>query len=247
MKTALVTGASRGIGAATARRLAKDGFAVCINYFNNAQLAEALVEELRSEGCRTCAVQADVSVESQVEALFAKCEHLLGVPNVLINNAGVLMPQMPITSMSAQRISQVLAINVTGAFICCREAVRRMSTRHGGDGGVIINVSSVAARTGSPGEYIDYAASKGALDTLTIGLSKEVAEDGIRVNSVRPGIVYTDIHASGGEPKRVDRVKKKVPLKRGGEAEEVAAAISWLVSEESTYSTGTFIDVAGGL
>lgn len=243
---AIVTGGSRGIGAATVRRLAENGYAVCVNYRQNEESAEQLVAEILDRGGSACAVRADIAQEAQVVALFDECERSLGVPNALINNAGILMPQMPLLEMTAERVLKVLATNVVGALVCCRESVKRMSTSRGGSGGSIVNVSSIAARTGSPGEYIDYAASKGALDTLTIGLAKEVAQQGIRVNAVRPGFIYTDMHASGGEPDRIERVKQGVPMQRGGQASEVAAAIAWLVSDESSYSTGTFIDVAGG-
>jgi len=192
------------------------------------------------------AVAADVGVEADVVRLFETCDRALGPVTAVVNNAGVLETQMRLDAMDAARWHRVLTTNVIGAFLCAREAVRRMSTRHGGAGGAIVNVSSGASRLGSPDEYIDYAASKGALDTLTIGLSREVAEEGIRVNAVRPGHIYTEMHASGGEPNRVDRVKAIVPMKRGGTAEEVAGAILWLLSDEASYTTGAFIDVAGG-
>jgi NAD(P)-dependent dehydrogenase (short-subunit alcohol dehydrogenase family) len=192
------------------------------------------------------ASQADVAVEDDVARLFETVDRELGRIGALVNNAGILETQMRVDEMDAGRIGRVLAANVTGTLLCCREAVRRMSTRHGGAGGAIVNVSSVAARVGSPGEYVDYAAAKGAVDAITLGLSKEVAEEGIRVNTVRPGFIYTEIHASGGEPGRVDRVKAFVPMKRGGRPEEVAAPILWLLSEEASYATGTFIDLAGG-
>jgi NAD(P)-dependent dehydrogenase (short-subunit alcohol dehydrogenase family) len=191
-------------------------------------------------------IQADVAVEADVVRMFEAVDRELGRVSALVNNAGILEAQMRVEDMDAGRIARVLAANVVGTLLCCREAVRRMSTRRGGPGGAIVNVSSVAARVGSPGEYVDYAAAKGAVDALTLGLSKEVAEDGIRVNAVRPGFIYTDIHASGGEPGRVDRVKASVPMKRGGQPEEVAAPILWLLSDEASYATGTFIDLAGG-
>jgi NAD(P)-dependent dehydrogenase (short-subunit alcohol dehydrogenase family) len=191
-------------------------------------------------------VAGDVSVESDVQRLFETVDSNLGPVTALVNNAGILETQMRVEDMDAGRLSRVFAANVTSCFLCAREAVRRMSTNRGGSGGAIVNVSSAAARLGSPGEYVDYAASKGAVDTLTIGLAREVAEEGIRVNGVRPGFIYTDIHADGGEPMRVDRVKAFVPMKRGGSAEEVAYAILWLLSDESSYSTGTIIDVSGG-
>lgn len=242
----VVTGGSRGIGAATARLAGQRGWAVCVNYRQNRDAAQDVVHDILEAGTRAVAVQADVSVEADVERLFEICDRELGRLRGLVNNAGILELQMRVESMTADRLSRVLAANVVGAFICAREAVRRMSTRRGGRGGGIVNVSSAAARLGSAGEYVDYAASKGAIDTMTIGLAREVADDGIRVNAVRPGFIYTDIHASGGEPDRVDRVKASVPLKRGGTAEEVAAAILWLLSDEASFTTGSFIDVAGG-
>ncbi len=245
-KTAVVTGSSRGIGAATAIRLASDGFDVCITYLSNKSAAEDVVAKITSSDGSAIAVQADISVESDVVNLFAVIDEKFGRLDVLVNNAGVLFQQSRLEDMDAARINAVLATNVTGYFLCCKEAIKRMSTTHGRYGGVIVNVSSGAARIGSPAEYIDYAAPKGAIDTLTIGLASEVADQGIRVNAVRPGFIYTDMHASGGEPDRVERVKQNIPLKRGGQPEEVAAAISWLASDESSFSSGTFIDVSGG-
>ena len=242
----LITGASRGIGAATARLAAARGYAVCVNYLKNRQAAEAVVAEIEAGGGRAIAVAADVAEEAQVIRLFEAVDRQLGTLTALVNNAGILETQMRVEDMDAARLNRILAANVTGCFVCAREAVRRMSTRHGGSGGAIVNVSSAAARLGSAGEYVDYAASKGAVDTLTLGLAHEVATEGIRVNAVRPGFIYTDIHASGGEPGRVDRVKEFVPMKRGGRPEEVAAAILWLLSEEASYATGSFIDLAGG-
>jgi NAD(P)-dependent dehydrogenase (short-subunit alcohol dehydrogenase family) len=241
----LVTGGGRGIGAATARLAARRGWAVCVNYLRDAASAEAVVRGIEREGGRASAVKGDVAVEGDVVAMFDAAAKL-GPVRGLVNNAGILEQQMRLDGMEAARFARVFATNVTGAFLCAREAVRRMSTRHGGGGGVIVNVSSIAAKLGGPGEYIDYAASKGAIDTLTVGLAKEVAEEGMRVNAVRPGVIYTDIHASGGEPGRVERVKGHVPMKRGGEPGEVANAIAWLLSEESSYVTGSFIDVSGG-
>jgi NAD(P)-dependent dehydrogenase (short-subunit alcohol dehydrogenase family) len=244
--TMIVTGGGRGIGAATARLAARRGYAVCVNYVRNRDAADALVAELRHEGAQALALQGDVAREADVVRLFDGAVDELGPLTALVNNAGILERQMRLEDMDAARLERVFATNITGAFLCAREAVRRMSTRHGGRGGGIVNVSSIASRLGSPNEYVDYAASKGAVDALTIGLSKEVAEEGIRVNAVRPGMIYTQIHASGGEPGRVDRVKSFVPMKRGGKPEEVANAILWLLSPESSYCTGTFIDVAGG-
>ena len=245
-RTLIVTGASRGIGAATARLAAQHGYAVCINYRRGREQAETLRAELESAGATAITVAADVSVEADVMRLFATCDEQLGPLAGLVNNAGILERQTRVDAMDSARIARVLATNVVGAFMCAREAVRRMSTRHGGVGGAIVNVSSGAARLGSPGEYVDYAASKGALDTMTIGLAQEVAEEGIRVNAVRPGFIYTEMHASGGEPNRVDRVKAYVPMKRGGTADEVARAIVWLLSSEASFTTGAFIDVTGG-
>jgi NAD(P)-dependent dehydrogenase (short-subunit alcohol dehydrogenase family) len=242
----LVTGGSRGIGAATAALAAERGYAVCINYRSNQHAAEAVVNAIERRGGKAVAVQADVSSEADVTRLFEECDTWLGRLTALVNNAGILETQARVEAIDAARLHRVLATNVVGPFLCSGQAVRRMSTRHGGAGGAIVNVSSGASRLGSPNEYVDYAASKGALDTLTIGLAREVAEEGIRVNAVRAGFIYTDIHASGGEPDRVDRVKDMVPLKRGGDPIEVARAILWLLSDEASYTTGAFIDVAGG-
>jgi NAD(P)-dependent dehydrogenase (short-subunit alcohol dehydrogenase family) len=245
-KVLIITGASRGIGAATARLAAQRGYAVCVNYRSARRHAESLVAELEASGALAIAVAADVSVEADVVRLFETCDERLGLLSGLVNNAGILERQMRVEQMDAERLRRVLATNVIGAFVCAREAVLRMSTNRGGRGGAIVNVSSAAARLGSPGEYVDYAASKGALDTLTIGLAQEVAAQGIRVNTVRPAFIATGMHASGGEPNRIDRVKAFVPMKRGGTPEEVAHAILWLLSEEASYTTGAFIEVAGG-
>lgn len=245
-KVIVVTGGSRGIGAATCRLAAGRGYAVGVNYVRNREAADRVVEDCRRAGAHAVAIQADVAIEDDVVRLFARVDRELGRVSALVNNAGILETQMRVEDMDAGRITRVLAANVTGTLLCCREAVRRMSTRHGGPGGSIVNVSSVAARVGSPGEYVDYAAAKGAVDAITLGLSKEVAEEGIRVNAVRPGFIYTEIHASGGEPGRVDRVRAFVPMKRGGQPEEVAAPILWLLSDEASYATGTFLDLAGG-
>ncbi len=242
----LITGGSRGIGAATARLAASRGYAVCVNFHRDRRAADLVVDDITRGGGRAIAVQADVASASAVSALFEEVDRQLGPLTSLVNNAGILEQQTRLDEMSADRLHRVFSVNVVGAFLCAREAVRRMSTRHGGKGGAVVNVSSGASRLGSPGEYIDYAATKGAIDTMTIGLSKEVAAEGIRVNAVRPGFIYTDIHASGGEPGRVDRLKSIVPLGRGGEADEVARAILWLLSDEASYCTGTFIDVTGG-
>lgn len=245
-KVVIVTGASRGIGAATARLAAAKGYAVCVNYLKSQAAADALVKDIRAAGGKAIAVAADVGIEADVIRLFDTAARELGPITSLVNNAGILEQQMRMDEMDAGRLMRIFNANVLSTFLCAREAVRRMSTRHGGQGGSIVNVSSVASRLGSPGEYVDYAAAKGAVDTLTIGLSKEVAAEGIRVNAVRPGFIYTDIHASGGEPGRVDRLKDAIPMKRGGQPEEVAHAILWLLSDEASYATGTFIDLGGG-
>jgi NAD(P)-dependent dehydrogenase (short-subunit alcohol dehydrogenase family) len=242
----IVTGGGRGIGAATARLAASRGYAVCVNYRSNAAAAESVVAGLVQAGGRALAVQADVAIEADVDRLFKTCDTNLGRLTALVNNAGILETQMRVEAMDAGRLQRVFAANVTGAFLCAREAVKRMSTKHGGTGGAIVNLSSRAALLGAAGEYVDYAASKAAVDTLTIGLAKEVATEGIRVNAVRAGVIKTDIHASGGEPGRVDRVKASVPMQRGGEADEVAKAILWLLSDEASYTTGAFLDVSGG-
>jgi NAD(P)-dependent dehydrogenase (short-subunit alcohol dehydrogenase family) len=238
----IVTGGGRGIGAATARLAAERGYTVCVNYLRDRRAAEAVA----SIGGNGIAVQADISVEAEVVALFEEVDRRLGRVTALVNNAATLEHQMRLDAMDAARWQRVLATNVIGTALCSREAVRRMSKNFGGAGGSIVNVSSGAARHGSPGEYIDYAASKGAVDTLTIGLAKEVAEEGIRVNGVRPGFIYTEMHAKGGEPGRVDRVKALAPMKRGGQPQEVAAAILWLLSAEASYVTGSILDVSGG-
>jgi NAD(P)-dependent dehydrogenase (short-subunit alcohol dehydrogenase family) len=245
-KLILVTGSSRGIGATSAIRLASEGYDVCVNYIHDAAAAQEVVKQIQLTGRKALAVQADVSKEEQVQMLFERMDDCFGAVYGLVNNAGILFKQMRVEEMSAERINAVLTTNVTSCFLCAREAIKRMSFNRGGAGGVIVNISSAAARIGSAGEYVDYAASKGAIDTMTIGLAKEVAEQGIRVNAVRPGFIYTDMHRDGGEPGRVDRLKDSLPMKRGGTANEVAAAVSWLISEESSYTTGSFIDVSGG-
>jgi NAD(P)-dependent dehydrogenase (short-subunit alcohol dehydrogenase family) len=242
----IVTGGGRGIGACTARLAASRGYAVCVNYLRNQNAAVAVANEIRQHSGSAIAVQADVSVESEVAALFESVEQKLGRPDALVNNAARLEQQMRVEAMDAARLHRMFATNAIGTILCAREAVRRMSLRHGGAGGSIVNVSSGAAKYGSPGEYVDYAATKGAVETFTVGLAREVAEEGIRVNGVRPGFIYTELHGEGGEPNRVDRVKSLVPMQRGGQPEEVAAAILWLLSAEASYVTGTFIDVSGG-
>ena len=245
-KIALITGASRGIGAATAKLLANDGYSLGINYVQDKNAADALVDEIRALGVKAIAIQADVAVESDILRMFADVDEKLGTLTALVNNAGILDKQIPIAQITQARLQRVFSTNVFGSFLCAREAVKRMSTEFGGQGGNIVNISSIASRLGSPNEYVDYAASKGAIDTFTIGLAKEVALKGIRVNCVRPAFVYTEIHALSGEPDRVERVKEFVPMKRGGTVEEVAEAILWLVSDKSSYTTGSFIDVTGG-
>lgn len=245
-KIIIITGGSRGIGAAIAHLAAEEGYAVCISYLNNRAAADAVVASIAQKKGIAIAVQANVAVEEDVVRLFEHVDSSLGRVTALVNNAGILEKQSRVENMDSARINRVFSTNVVGSFICCREAVRRMSTKHGGNGGGIVNISSRASRLGSPGEYVDYAASKAAIDTLTIGLAKEVATEGIRVNAVSPGIIYTEIHASGGEPERVDRMKENIPMKRGGYPEEVAKAALWLLSDEASYTTGASIDVAGG-
>ncbi|TMN85725.1 MULTISPECIES: SDR family oxidoreductase [unclassified Pseudoalteromonas] len=241
-RVVLITGSSRGIGAATAVYFARHGYDVCINYKTDLVKAEQVADKIRRFGVRAELVKADVSQESDVSALFSRIDEVFGRLDVLVNNAGVLKPQMPLLNMDAERINQLLTTNITSAFICSREAIKRMLS-----GSSIVNVSSVAAKTGSPNEYIDYAATKGAIDTLTMGLAKEVGCKGIRVNCVRPGLIYTDMHTDGGEEGRVERLKSNLPLRRGGQPEEVAAAIYFLASDSASFTTGAFIDVAGGL
>lgn len=245
-KVVLITGASRGIGAETARLAAARGYDLCLNYRNSADSAEELRDAVVAQGRRAICVKADVANEAEVLAMYGAIDHEFGRLDGLVNNAGILETQSELVDMSAQRWQRVLETNVIGCFLCAREAVRRMSTRTGGDGGAIVNVSSRAADIGGSFEYVDYAASKGALDAMTIGLAKEVADQGIRVNAVKPGLIYTDIHAAGGEPGRVERLKSRVPMQRGGLPSEVAEAILWLLSDASAYTTANFIDVSGG-
>ena len=243
---ALITGGTRGIGAATARLLAQQGYALCLNYRQDEASAKTMQQELSAIAPKVIIAQADVAVESQVVALFERIDNELGALTALVNNAGKLAQQMPLVDMSASRVSDVLMTNVMSCFLCSREAVKRMSTSRGGQGGSIVNVGSAASYTGAPNEYVDYAASKGAIDSMTKGLSLEVAGDGIRVNGVRPGCIYTQMHADGGEPERVDRLASLLPMGRGGQPEEVAEAIAWLLSNKASFATGTFIDLAGG-
>ena len=245
-KVMIVTGGSRGIGAATARLAAERGYAVCVNYVRDADAAAAVVADIEKAGSQAIAVAGDMSSERDVISMFETTDAKLGRLDVLINNAGIVDRQSRVEDYTLERLQRMFAINITGAFLCAREAVRRMSTKNGGAGGAIVNVSSAAARLGGSGEYVDYAASKGAMDTMTIGLAKEVAAEGIRVNAVRPGLIYTDIHASGGEAGRVDRLKSGVPMQRGGTPQEVAHVILWLASDEASYTTGSLVECSGG-
>lgn len=242
----LVTGGSRGIGAATALLAADKGYAIAVNYASRADAAEGVVAAIRARGGKALAVQADVADERQVMAMFEQVDAKLGRLTALVNNAGVVDVPARVEEMSVERLRRMFDINVLGSFLCAREAVRRMSTRHGGSGGAIVNVSSAAARLGAPGQYVDYAAAKGAIDAFTIGLAKEVAAEGIRVNAVRPGLIETDIHASGGLPDRVKQLAHQVPMQRGGTAEEVAHTIVWLLSAQASYTTMSLVEVSGG-
>ena len=245
-KVIIVTGGGRGIGAATARLAARRGYAVALNYEKNREVAEALARKIIQSGGKAIAVQANVASETEVVGMFEAVDRSLGRVSALVNNAGIVDRGTRVEQMSAARIARMFAINVTGSFLCAREAVKRMSTRNGGGGGAIVNVSSIASRLGGAGEYVDYAASKGAIDSFTIGLAKEVGPEGIRVNAVRPGIIRTEIHMASGDPARVERIGPSAPLQRPGEAEEVAQAIVWLLSDEASYMTGALVDVTGG-
>lgn len=245
-KVILITGANRGIGAATARLAAQRDYSVVINYRKQAEAAQKLVAELQRTGANAVALQGDIASESDVIRLFAQIDERLGRLDILVNNAGTLEQQMRLESMDIERWQRVFSTSVFGSFLCCREAIKRMSTRQGGRGGSIINLSSIAARLGGPEQYIDYAAAKGAVDSMTLGLAKELAKDGIRVNAVRPGIIDTEIHASGGEPDRASRAGLSIPLGRSGRPEEIAEAILWLASDQASYTTGALLDVGGG-
>jgi NAD(P)-dependent dehydrogenase (short-subunit alcohol dehydrogenase family) len=245
-KVILITGGSKGIGAATAVLAAEKGYAVGLNYLKNKIAAEEVVQKIHQKGGKAIAVAADISIENDVLSLFTQVENKLGPITSLVNNAGILEQQSLLQNMTLERWERIFAINVTGSFLCAREAVKRMCLSNGGKGGTIVNLSSAATKYGAPFEYVDYAASKGAIDVLTLGLAREVAGENIRVNAVRPGIIYTDIHASGGEPNRTERLKDAIPMKRAGNAEEVAQAILWLLSDEASYVTGTILEVTGG-
>ena len=245
-KVMLITGASRGIGASTAHLAALEGYDVLVNYVNDQKAAEEVVAVVKSEGREALAVKADMAKPDEIKQLFRACDAAFGQLDAFVNNAGIVGPAARVDEIDAERLQRMVAVNLVGAYLACGEAVRRMSSRYGGGGGSIVNVSSMAARLGGPNEYTDYAATKGAIDSLTIGLAKEVAGEHIRVNAVRPGLIHTDIHASGGRPNRVDELAPGTPMGRGGSASEVAEAILWLCSLMSSYVTGTFIDVSGG-
>lgn len=245
-KVIVITGASRGIGAATARLAARAGYRICINYLSDDEAAQQVLAEVRELGAEAIAVKADVSVEDEIIQLFLRVDAELGPVTALVNNAGTIGHQSRVEEVSEFRLLKLMKTNVVGPILCAKHALQRMSTRHGGQGGSIVNVSSVAARLGSPNEYVDYAASKGALDTFTVGLAKEVAGEGVRVNAVRPGYIFTDFHALSGDPQRVSKLEPGIPMGRGGQAEEVAEAIIWLLSDQASYSTGSFLDLGGG-
>ena len=245
-KVIVITGASRGIGAATARLAAREGYRICINYLSDDEAAQRVLAEVRELGAEAIVVKADVSVEDEIIQLFHRVDTELGPVTALVNNAGTIGQKSRVEEVSEFRLLKLMKTNVVGPILCSKHALQRMSTRHGGQGGSIVNVSSVAARLGSPNEYVDYAASKGALDTFTVGLAKEVAGEGVRVNAVRPGYIFTDFHALSGDPDRVSKLEPGIPMGRGGQAEEVAEAIIWLLSDKASYSTGSFVDLGGG-
>ncbi|MDA0821487.1 MAG: SDR family oxidoreductase [Proteobacteria bacterium] len=242
----IITGGSRGIGAATAKLAASRGYDVCFGYYHDESAAMHVVNAIKNAGQRALAIKGDVANEADVIQLFASCRDEFGTPVGLVNNAGIVAIQSRVEDMSAERLQRMFAVNITGSMLCAREAVKCMSTKNGGRGGSIVNLSSAAARIGSPHEFVDYAASKGAIDSFTLGLAKEIATEGIRVNAVRPGLIDTEIHASSGEPGRIERLRSAIPMQREGSAEEVARSILWLLSDESSYTTGTFIEVSGG-
>lgn len=243
----VITGSSRGIGAATALLFAKNGFDVCVNFLSNEQAAARIKFKIESYGVKCLLVKGDVSQPNVVEHMFEQTLEHLGTPSVLVNNTGILDKQSRLEDISTERFQHIMMTNVMSTFLCAQKAIKLMSTKHNGNGGAIINVSSKASVTGSPNEYVDYAASKGAIDSMTVGLAKEVADEGIRVNAVRPGLIETDIHELGGEPDRVERLKHKIPMARGGQSDEVAEAIFWLASDKSSFTTATLLDVTGGL
>lgn len=246
-KTVLITGGGRGIGAATARLAAEKGYSVCLNYVRNRDAADKVVADIIAAGGRAIAVPGDVSIEADVIRMFKAVDDHFGPLHALVNNAGAVARQSRVEQMDGPRMARMFAVNALGTLMCSREAVKRMSTRHGGKGGAIVNISTALTRSGAPNMYVDYAASKAAVEAMTIGLSREVAGEGIRVNAVRPGLIDTEIHAEGGDPDRASKAKDFVPMKRAGEAIEVARAIVWLLSDEASYSTGTVIDVSGGV
>jgi NAD(P)-dependent dehydrogenase (short-subunit alcohol dehydrogenase family) len=245
MKTMLITGGSRGIGAATALLAARENYAVAINYKRNKEAAEAIVKTITANSGEAFSIKADLAIETDIVNMFREIDRHWGQLDVLVNNAGILEAQKSILEMDADRLNRIFSVNITGTILCTREAARRMALSRGGKGGCIINLSSIAARTGAPNEYTDYAASKGAIDSFTLGIAKELAPEGIRVNAIRPGFIYTDIHGDGGEAGRVDRIKDSLPMKRGGRAEEVAEAILWLAGEKSSYVAGSFLEMSG--
>jgi NAD(P)-dependent dehydrogenase (short-subunit alcohol dehydrogenase family) len=245
-KVLLITGGSRGIGAATALLASKEGYAVAVNYRANSLAADEVVRQIRASGGNAMTVQADVAIEAEIMAMFEKVDLKFGPLNALVNNAGVVDAASRVEAMSGERLKRMFDINVIGSMICAREAVRRMSTKHGGKGGSIVNVSSIAASLGAGGQYVDYAASKGAIDTFTVGLGREVAAEGIRVNAVRPGVIDTEIHASGGQPDRAKTMASMLPMQRPGTAQEVAQAIVWLLSDQASYTTSSLLDISGG-